>query len=196
MYKVFFKDRIFSLTDETYLENKDENTYIFEDLMQLKSLVYKFTQEKSNYCVVHKYLPELWQAFQDCFETRHAAGGLVIKDDSFLAIKRWDIWDLPKGHIEEGETADVAAIREVEEETAISKPCIIEQIDSTFHIYIYRANLILKISHWFKMNYTGEDILIPQIEEDITEAIWMPIKEKEKFLNNTYPTLLSVISSL
>lgn len=196
MYKVFFKDRIFSIADETYLFNKDENTYVFEDIKQLKGIIFKFTHEKKNYCVVHKDADKLWQIFQECFETREAAGGLVIKNDCFLAIKRWSIWDLPKGHIEEGETPEIAAIREVEEETGINNPTINEKIDRTFHIYIYESNLILKISHWYKMDYNGNDPLIPQLEEDITEAIWMPISEKDRFIRNTYPTLLSTIDKL
>jgi 8-oxo-dGTP pyrophosphatase MutT (NUDIX family) len=196
MYKVFFKDRIFSLTDDTYLLNKGENTYLFEDIEQLKGLIFKFIHYRDNYCVIHKDINELWQIFKECFETREAAGGLVVKDESFLAIKRWNIWDLPKGHIEEGETPDIAAIREVEEETGINNPTIKEKMDCSFHIYIYETNLILKISHWFKMDYNGDDILVPQLEEDITEAIWMPIAEKDRFIRNTYPTLLSTIDNL
>lgn len=52
-----------------------------------------------------------------------AAGGLIeSRDDDVLTIAvihrdRYDDWTLPKGHIEEGETIEEAAIREVEEET-------------------------------------------------------------------------------
>jgi 8-oxo-dGTP pyrophosphatase MutT (NUDIX family) len=196
MYKVFFKDRIFSLTDETYLEEKNANTYIFKDDKQLKSLIFDFLHNKSDYCLVHESAEKLWEIFKECFEIRHAAGGLVIKDKSFLAIKRWNIWDLPKGHIEEGESEDIAAIREVEEETGISNPIIKKQLEDSLHIYIYEGKLILKINHWFKMSYEGNEKLIPQVEEDITEAIWMPINNKSEFIMNTYPTLLPIINDL
>jgi hypothetical protein len=60
-----------------------------------------------------------------------SAGGLVINrtGDLGLLIGRFDhkdptgtrlLWSLPKGHIEEGETPEVAAIREVAEETGIT----------------------------------------------------------------------------
>lgn len=52
-----------------------------------------------------------------------AAGGLIeARDDEVLTIAvihrdRYDDWTLPKGHVEEGETIEEGAIREVEEET-------------------------------------------------------------------------------
>jgi 8-oxo-dGTP pyrophosphatase MutT (NUDIX family) len=55
-----------------------------------------------------------------------SAGGLIVDHESGAAavIGRLDrrgrlLWSLPKGHIEEGETAEQAAVREVEEETGI-----------------------------------------------------------------------------
>ena len=196
MYKVFFKDRIFSLRDESFLANKDENTYIFKDVEQLKHLIYCFINENNNITVIHTSLPELWQIFQSILDTKHAAGGVTIKEDSFLAIKKWGIWDLPKGHVEEGETFEVTAIREVEEETGITKPEIVSALPSTYHIYIYENKIILKISHWYRMSYKGDDSLIPQQDEDITEVEWILIKEKEKFIRNTYPTLYSIVEDL
>lgn len=58
-----------------------------------------------------------------------SAGGLVVDSSGTkgLLIARRDlkdqtrlIWSLPKGHIEEGETPEIAAIREVAEETGIT----------------------------------------------------------------------------
>src|SRR3954465_5102063 len=56
-----------------------------------------------------------------------SAGGLVVDHLHRTAalIGRLDrrgrlLWSLPKGHIEVGETAEQAAVREVEEETGIS----------------------------------------------------------------------------
>src|SRR3954462_11244503 len=56
-----------------------------------------------------------------------SAGGLVVDHASGPAavIGRLDrrgrlLWSLPKGHIEAGETAEQAAVREVEEETGIA----------------------------------------------------------------------------
>ncbi|MGH3610418.1 MAG: NUDIX domain-containing protein, partial [Pseudonocardiaceae bacterium] len=55
-----------------------------------------------------------------------SAGGLVVDTETGRAavIGRLDrrgrlLWSLPKGHVEDGETAEQAAVREVAEETGI-----------------------------------------------------------------------------
>ena len=48
-----------------------------------------------------------------------AAGGIVLKDSKIAVIFRNEKWDLPKGHVDFGETIEAAALREVEEETGI-----------------------------------------------------------------------------
>lgn len=50
-----------------------------------------------------------------------AAGGVVLRDDRVLVVHRprYDDWTLPKGKLDRGETFEAAALREVEEETAL-----------------------------------------------------------------------------
>jgi len=55
-------------------------------------------------------------------EHQHSAGGVVARGEELLLIatagrKRWQ---LPKGHIEPGESSEQAALREVREETGVS----------------------------------------------------------------------------
>jgi 8-oxo-dGTP pyrophosphatase MutT (NUDIX family) len=50
----------------------------------------------------------------------HSAGGLVVRGDEVLLIApRPGRWQLPKGHVEPGEGAPDAAVREVREETGV-----------------------------------------------------------------------------
>ncbi|WOC51247.1 NUDIX hydrolase [Bergeyella porcorum] len=94
-------------------------------------------------------------------------------------------WDLPKGKIEKGESIEQAALREVEEETALKDLTLEHFISHTYHIYTERdGKQVLKITHWFKMNYNGTDTPIPQTEEGITEATW---KNQSEILTDVFP---------
>ena len=52
-------------------------------------------------------------------ETVRAAGGVVRRNGGVMLVHRprYDDWSLPKGKLEEGESLEAAALREVEEET-------------------------------------------------------------------------------
>ena len=54
--------------------------------------------------------------------TIEAAGG-VVEQDSLIAVvhrPRYDDWSLPKGKLDKNESAERAALREVQEETGLS----------------------------------------------------------------------------
>ncbi|MFO7862767.1 MAG: NUDIX domain-containing protein [Salinivirgaceae bacterium] len=123
-----------------------------------------------------------------------AAGGLVISPNkTFVAIIRKGKYDLPKGKCEPGETIEESAIREVEEECGLHNLSIKTALPSTYHIYELKNKLVLKKTYWFLM-HTTEQPLTPQVEEDITEATWMSLREIDQFLTNTYPTLTDLLS--
>ena len=66
---------------------------------------------------------QLFRDFASHFRIIEAAGGLVynkeVEGEVLLIFKR-DHWDLPKGKIDEGESRQEAAVREVMEETGLS----------------------------------------------------------------------------
>lgn len=55
-------------------------------------------------------------------EHHRSAGGLVVEGERILLISTQDgrRWQLPKGHIEPGESPEQAAVREVREETGVT----------------------------------------------------------------------------
>jgi 8-oxo-dGTP pyrophosphatase MutT (NUDIX family) len=51
-----------------------------------------------------------------------AAGGVIVRDDGRVAVihrPRYDDWSLPKGKLDDGESFEEGALREVEEETGL-----------------------------------------------------------------------------
>lgn len=118
-----------------------------------------------------------------------AAGGIVKNEkNEILMIYRLDKWDFPKGKMEDEESFEETAIREVEEETGLHDLAIQEELPATFHIYQLQGKTILKETHWYKMTAPYQT-LIPQTEEDITKAVWIPMEQVSEKLSNSYATL-------
>lgn len=127
----------------------------------------------------------------------HAAGGLVKNANSdYLFIKRLGKWDLPKGKVEEGERMREAAVREVAEECSIEIDSLGKKIESTYHVYILRDEFILKKTNWYKMKVNSIPNLVPQTEENITEAKWVSVKDLQTIRDNTYPLISALIADL
>jgi mutator protein MutT len=123
-----------------------------------------------------------------------AAGGLVENEKGeILFIFRRGKWDLPKGKIDPGETLEECAIREVEEETGITNLRLIKFLLVTYHDYTEGGMKIKKESHWFLMNASSQQALVPQLEEDISEIRWIAPADLGSVLKNTYPTIVDVL---
>ncbi|WP_196782329.1 bis(5'-nucleosyl)-tetraphosphatase [Bremerella volcania] len=82
-----------------------------------------------------------------------ACGFLIVKGnpiESFLLMKHPNRWDLPKGHVDEGETEMQCALRELEEETGITADDI--AIDPDFR---YQLQYVVN----YKKKFGGTDAL-------------------------------------
>ena len=106
-----------------------------------------------------------------------SAGGVVFNSNGeVLLIMSGSLrdesrkhWKFPKGHIEEGEASDKAALREVEEETGVVAK-ISKKIGDSKYNYTYKEEKIFKIVIMYLMDYQSGE-LNPQLEE-IDEARW------------------------
>ena len=123
-----------------------------------------------------------------------AAGGLVRNSNSeYLFIKRLGKWDIPKGKVEEDEKMKETAVREVEEECGITIDQLGKKIKSTYHVYALRGEVVLKKTNWYQMTVNNSPVLIPQQEEGISEAVWVPENEVSTMCQNTYPLIRDLI---
>ncbi|CAN2230164.1 MutT NTP pyrophosphohydrolases including oxidative damage repair enzymes [Candidatus Nanopelagicaceae bacterium] len=114
-----------------------------------------------------------------------SAGGLVIDTTGTmgLLIGRYDhkdatgkrvLWSLPKGHIEEGETPEQAAIREVAEETGITSS-ITKSLGVIDFWFMAGGKRIHKTVHHFQFTEVGGTLAAQESEVD--EVSWFPLSE-------------------
>jgi len=111
-----------------------------------------------------------------------SAGGLVVTMEHGITkgalIGRTDrrgrlLWSLPKGHLEAGETAEQAAIREVEEETGILGE-IMHPLGTIDYWFVAEDRRIHKTVHHFLLRaISGE---LSDLDVEVTEVAWVPLE--------------------
>lgn len=140
---------------------------------------------------------ELYKSLRKNFKLIKAAGGVVFNEEGqLLLIKRLGKWDLPKGKLEDGEDLKLAALREVHEECGLNFLGILGKVGNTYHAYLLKGRWILKKTAWYRMVAWGDNEVTPQIEEDITEVIWVE-KDFIKAKNfDTYDSLRELFSKI
>lgn len=198
MYQIYINNRVISLSDnlKKYSVQKYRLFYKYNDASGLSETVISFinSEKTPSLFVYHTNMQELWTEFRKIFRVIEAAGGLVWnKAGRFLVIKRFGIWDLPKGKKNKEESTELCALREVSEECGIREPELKNLLGITYHIYFLESKLVLKETSWFKMFYYGPDRLTPQTEEDITEARWFNPDEVSIITKNTYPSIIVIL---
>ena len=133
------------------------------------------------------------EALKTTFRMAPAAGGIVVKDGKIVSIVRNGIPDLPKGHIEKGESPENAALREVAEETGIGNLQIVKALPSSWHCYQVGEEWRLKRTYWYLME-SGEAIQPkPQTEEGITEIKLIGNEDIEAFLKGTFRSISEIL---
>ena len=110
-----------------------------------------------------------------------SAGGLVVDHTRGTAavIGRLDrrgrlLWSLPKGHIEEGETPEDTAVREVAEETGIIGE-VLAPLGIIDFWFVAEGRRVHKTVHHFLLRAIGGALSDADIE--VTEVAWVPLDE-------------------
>jgi len=197
-YKVFINDQEIVFLEKsaeigTSISLLPENISPMEIYRQLSGISLPVT---GTYAIITSAPVETFMRFISNFKVIEAAGGLVSKSnepDEFLMIFRKGKWDLPKGKIDKNEATEHAAIREIEEECGITGLKINDKLESTYHLYENKNQIIIKKSYWFKMNTSDISTPMPQVEEGITEARWVNKNELEEILPLSYASIRSLI---
>ena len=108
-----------------------------------------------------------------------AAGGVVLRDGCVLLVHRskYDDWSFPKGKLEPGESWEDAALREVEEETALR--CTLRGYVGSTH---YPLREGMKEVRYFLVETAGE----PRAQNEVDEVRWVPLDEAQELLSYDY----------
>ncbi|RJQ83357.1 NUDIX hydrolase [Pseudonocardiaceae bacterium YIM PH 21723] len=115
-----------------------------------------------------------------------SAGGLVVDllDGSAAVIGRLDrkgqlLWSLPKGHLEQGETPEQAAVREVGEETGIAGR-VLGSLGTIDYWFVAENRRVHKTVHHYLMEAVGGELSDEDIE--VTEVAWVSLADLDSLL--------------
>jgi ADP-ribose pyrophosphatase YjhB (NUDIX family) len=137
-----------------------------------------------------------------------SAGGLIVENGEFgqraALIARHDrrgrlVWSLPKGHVEQGETPEITAVREVAEETGIEGR-VVAPLGVIDFWFVAEGRRIHKTVHHYLLLAEGGELSDEDIE--VVEVAWVPLGElaqrlaydDERRLVDQVPTLLADIA--
>jgi 8-oxo-dGTP pyrophosphatase MutT (NUDIX family) len=114
-----------------------------------------------------------------------SAGGLVVAaaadpDSAVVALiarrtRRGSLeWVLPKGHIEPGETAEQAAVREVEEETGILGR-VLHSLGTIDYWFVVDTRRVHKTVHHYVLEAVAGELSHDDVEVELVE--WVPLAD-------------------
>ena len=120
-----------------------------------------------------------------------SAGGVLVRRENeqweFAAIRPGGrpagLWALPKGQIQEGETSEDAALREVTEETgAAGRP--IGKLGDIRYWFNWKGERIFKIVSFFLIEYAGGDIgdIDAEFQHEVADVQWLPLTDAASLL--------------
>ncbi|MDR2563152.1 MAG: NUDIX domain-containing protein [Prevotellaceae bacterium] len=199
MTKIFFDDRVFSLSDDA-----GECFGVMNGLgtnpageLELAELFDSFE--------LSPQIPEMRALCSDISEALRmlcsrsvlvrAAGGVVRNaEGKILLIHRLGLWDLPKGKSEGDESEADTALREVREECGLHDLHLGKKLRNTYHVYRLDHIRIIKETAWYAMTSTGAELPRPQVEEGIDRVGWASVEDLPKYAD-MYASIRDLLTS-
>jgi len=128
-------------------------------------------------------------------EREFSAGGVLVRTirgrPMVAAIRpngRDRVWALPKGRIDEGETAAETAVREVHEETGVEWR-VVEKLGDVRYVYTESwpggsGDRVFKVVSFFLVRYSRGRIgeLPPEHAHEVAEVRWLPLEDAPRLL--------------
>jgi 8-oxo-dGTP diphosphatase len=107
-----------------------------------------------------------------------AAGGIVRRDGEVLLVHRpkYDDWTFPKGKVDEGESDEDAALREVEEETGLRCSIGAELASSSYTDSRGRPKVV---RYWLMRPEGGRF----EPTREVDEIAWLTLRTAERRLS-------------
>ena len=126
-----------------------------------------------------------------------AAGGIVLRqaetpEIAVVRLRKRNEWVLPKGKLDDGETARDAAMREVLEETGHDV-----SVHEFLGTLVYESGGRCKVVHYWRMETSGEQAY--ELMDDVKAVDWLPLdaavdrlsrSHERAFLENVGPLAL------
>lgn len=195
MYKIYINQTPLILTNaplREILEKKDASVLVGQYDGKVKTLFRYIDQcEKidrfKEVWILYNDVEKLFEDFNSLYQRMDAAGGLILNaQNEILLMYRRGMWDLPKGKIEDDESVEEAAVREVSEETGIEVQPAIFKLCDTYHTFRINQKRILKKTYWYVMTYKCGK-LVPEVGEGIEKLEWITednaLKKKKIYKN-------------
>jgi 8-oxo-dGTP pyrophosphatase MutT (NUDIX family) len=120
-----------------------------------------------------------------------SAGGVVVRQlrgrPVLAAIrpagKPEGLWALPKGRIDEGESGEATALREVEEESG-ARGRSLGKLGDVKYWFNWKGERIFKVVSFFLVRYEGGRLgdLPAATAHEVAELRWLPLEEASRLL--------------
>ncbi|MGB9866638.1 MAG: NUDIX hydrolase [Bacillota bacterium] len=127
-----------------------------------------------------------------------SAGGIVIRDNQILVIHdAFGKWTFPKGLVEQGESFEAAALREVKEETGIRCE-VVKYLGQVHYWYRNGSELVSKTVHYYLLRPTPQAQNPVPLLSEIKEAKWVTPEQLALLptYENNKPIILTALTHM
>jgi 8-oxo-dGTP pyrophosphatase MutT (NUDIX family) len=120
-----------------------------------------------------------------------SAGGVLVRSirgrPHLAAIRpqgKDDVWALPKGRIDPGESAAETAVRETLEETGVAGR-LVEKLGDIRYVYVWEGERIFKVVSFFLLRASRGRLgaIDKAMRVEVAAARWLPLDEAPRLLS-------------